>query len=55
MKAFDLYKRKCPVCGKRFECGTLYAYKRARRHNMFFYFCSWKCLRQYDRNRRKAG
>ena len=55
MKAFDLYKRKCPVCGKRFESGVMYAYKREKRHNSYHYFCSWHCLRQFDRNSRKAG
>lgn len=49
MRAFDLYKRKCPVCGKRFESGKQYAYKREHRHNNFYYFCSWHCLREYEK------
>ena len=49
MKAFDLYKRKCPVCGKKFESGRKYAYKREHRHNNFYYFCSWHCLREYEK------
>ena len=57
MIAFDLYPRKCAVCGKRFEAGCNYAYREGKLHKRCKYFCSWRCLRQYQQNKakRKAG
>ena len=54
MRAFDLYKRKCIVCGKPFESCREYAYKiRKKKHrDRFYYFCFWHCLRTYEK---KAG
>lgn len=49
MKAFDLYPRKCKQCGKRFESCVEWAYKIERRKDWFWYFCSWKCLREYKK------
>lgn len=55
MIAFDLYPRKCKVCGKRFESGKDYAYKhRKKGKKEFWYFCSWKCLQAF-REERKCG
>lgn len=56
-KAFDLYARKCHQCGKRFESGTEWAYKcdKQKGKKGKYYFCSWRCLRQFDRTRKKAG
>lgn len=46
MIAFDLYPRKCAVCGKRFEGSLGWAYKRSKgKKRGFVYFCSYKCLR----------
>ena len=57
MKAFDLYPRKCAICGKRFESSAEYVYRDGNLHKRCKYFCSWRCLRQYQQNKskRKAG
>lgn len=46
--------RKCPVCGKRFfiDMIELWVYKRGTGHGQI-YICSWKCLREFDRNKGK--
>ena len=47
MKAFDLYARKCHVCGKRFEGSKEWAYKKEKgRKKGYIYFCLYKCLRK---------
>ena len=56
MKAFDLYPHKCRQCGKRFEGSVEWAYKESKgKKKGFIYFCSWRCLREFDKGRRKAG
>lgn len=57
MRAFDLYQRRCYQCGKRFEGAKEWAYKeeRQKRKGRYFYFCSWRCLREFDKGRKKAG
>lgn len=52
---FDLYPRKCEVCGKRFEAKLDYVYKEGRLHKKNRYFCSWRCLRQWRQSKRKVG
>lgn len=57
LKAFDLHKRKCAQCGKNFESRMEYAYKVERRKGkkLYYYFCSWHCLRQYEKNKQVNG
>ena len=57
IQAFDLYKRKCKQCGKPFESCKEYAYKAEKRKGKgeYFYFCSWRCLRQYQETHRKGA
>lgn len=40
--------RTCPVCGGSFWVGEEWAYKLPGR-NRYIYFCSWKCLRQAEK------
>lgn len=40
--------RTCPVCGVTFWVGEEWAYKLPGR-NRYIYFCSWKCLRQAEK------
>ena len=44
--------KKCTMCGKRFEVlwPEIWAYKRGLGTNTS-YFCSWECLRKYDKGR----
>lgn len=51
MSGFDLYPRRCSVCGKRFECRMEWAYKEKKKQKKeaFFWFCSYKCKREYER------
>jgi YHS domain-containing protein len=46
-----LYNRICTQCGKHFEGRSEYAYKVQDKHitDKYYYFCSWKCLRAYER------
>lgn len=57
LTAFDLHKRKCKQCGKPFESRMEYAYKMERRKGkkLYYYFCSWHCLRQYENANAKGG
>ena len=48
LKTIGLYKHRCRVCGKEFECRSSYAYKRGRNDN-YIWFCSWHCIREYDK------
>ena len=43
--------KRCLVCGKKYfvEILELWAYKRSTAAGTK-YFCSWRCLREYDRN-----
>lgn len=43
--------KKCPVCGKKFfvQWPTLWTYKRGAPYPK--YFCSYKCVREYDKNK----
>ena len=46
--------KTCPMCGKEFLMKREYAYKREERGKMTF-FCSWHCLREYDRKHEGHG
>lgn len=52
-ETLGLYSHICKICGKKFECTTEYVYKRPKKHDSYFYFCSYKCLREYDNNKSK--
>ena len=52
---FDLFPRTCAQCRKKFESRPEYAYKAERRKDRYYYFCSWRCLRQWQRTHRRAG
>ena len=45
-----LYPHKCKQCGKRFEARREYAYKLPKFHKTeeYYWFCSYKHLRQYE-------
>ena len=47
-----MVSRKCPQCKKRFNMYTIYhAYYRKMddKGGLIKYFCSWHCLREYDK------
>lgn len=55
-RVFDLYPHKCTICGKAFEAGLMYAYKReTRSHGKIYWFCSYHCMREFDKRKEKAG
>jgi len=52
-KTFGLKNHKCKTCGKQFECGLEYAYKKPKTRKesgSYYYFCSWSCLRKDEKN-----
>ena len=55
MKAFDLYPHKCNICGKKFEAGSEYAYKKEVSHGRLAWFCSWHCLQEHRKKVEKHG
>ena len=53
--AFDLYRHKCKTCGKDFYGGIEWAYPAQElkgKKMLIRYFCSWKCLRKYQKEKR---
>lgn len=50
---FDLYPRKCATCGKPFEATQEYVYREGEKHKKVYWFCSWKCLRQFRATHRQ--
>ena len=50
MVQIGLYPHKCKLCGKKFEARSEYAYKlhRYKSSDDFDWFCSYKCLREYE-------
>jgi len=53
--ALDLHRRKCNVCGKIFEASNQYVFKtqRTRHRDSFDYYCSYSCLRAYEKEQEK--
>lgn len=51
MVQIGLYPHKCKECGKKFEARSEYAYKlhRYKSSDDFEWFCSYKCLREYEK------
>lgn len=50
-----LYSHRCGECGKGFECRREYAYKihKYQSSDDFVWFCSYRCLRQYEKTHQK--
>ena len=53
--AFDLYRHKCKTCGKNFYGSAEWAYKARNKRKTFDYFCTYKCLRVYQKGREKSA
>ena len=51
MKLFDLFDRKCRQCGKHFESRKEYSYRKTVKKGRYIYFCSYKCMRLYEKAR----
>ncbi len=51
MKLFDLHDRKCKQCGKLFESRKEYAYRSQVKKGRYIYFCSYKCMRKYEKKK----
>ena len=47
------HTRKCAQCGQSFEMTKEHAYKRVKRDH-YAVFCSWSCMRAWDRDREAA-
>ena len=47
-------ERVCPVCGKHFEVlyKDLWAYKKTRAKGGYDFYCTWKCLREAETNKK---
>lgn len=47
------YKGKCACCGESYYAVSPmeYAYKRQQRHQYYYGYCSWKCLRRDEKER----
>ena len=47
-------ERVCPVCGKHFDVlyKDLWAYKKARAKGGYDFYCTWKCLREAETNKK---
>jgi hypothetical protein len=41
---------KCPICNKRYLCFPEWVYKRRRGYG-YLYFCTYGCMRKYERER----
>ncbi len=48
-------ERVCPVCGKHFDVlyKELWAYKKARAKGGYDFYCTWKCLREAETNKKQ--
>ncbi|MBO7710749.1 MAG: hypothetical protein J6S83_09790 [Lachnospiraceae bacterium] len=47
-KRKDPKEKKCAICGKDIYAGEEWAYKRREKSERTKWFCSYKCMRQYD-------
>ena len=43
------YWHLCPICGKEFHAGADWVYRRGYDEHHRSYFCSWKCIRLYEK------
>ena len=47
-------EKTCPICGKTFIPHTEeWVYKRRVTHERTYYFCSWHCLQDFEKNHPK--
>ena len=50
LKKFGRFEHTCARCGKEFECGAEYVYKRGgMKSSASIYFCSWTCFREDEK------
>ena len=49
VETLGLHPRKCHVCGKGFECRNDYVFHRKSKNGDRKWFCSYKCMRAYER------
>ena len=50
-KLIGLWPHKCHVCGKMFECTKDYVYKILRKGGAYTWFCSYKCMRAFEKEK----
>lgn len=43
------WPRKCKICGKKFFANDEYAYKIKKGWKDVKWFCSWSCMRKFER------
>ena len=48
-RILGLTERTCKICGKKFEAAPEYVYKRKQGQGREIYFCSYTCMRTYDK------
>jgi len=53
--AFAGRERKCSVCGKEFIMHEGWIYKKCRGHELERLFCSWGCMREFEKRRGNAA
>lgn len=55
MEQMGLHPHVCRQCGKHFECRQEYTYKVHKYGSVvqYHWFCSWKCLREFEINKAK--
>ena len=46
------WEKKCPICGKRFWATPIWSYKTGK-EGCYRYYCSWKCLRKMEEEKKK--
>lgn len=56
MLKLGLYQYKCKQCGKKFEGRKEYGWRvpEGRSNAIFHYFCSYGCMRQYEKRDKKV-
>lgn len=55
-QARDKYLRYCEICGKLCVIANPFEWKfRKKTKRQTLYFCSWGCMRQYEKKKEKNG
>ena len=54
--ACDLHTHKCFICGKKFECSSVYVFKalKPQSRKNYNYFCSYHCFRENEKQKEKG-
>jgi YHS domain-containing protein len=52
MDILEGWVHKCPICGKEFWARSEYAFK-CNVGKKLAYFCSWHCIRKYEKEKEK--